>query len=156
MGGLVYCHDCFRSFDPATPLCPQCGAARTRIENGSVTDGAGHLLTVCIDRYVLCRGRAARKEFWRFSIVTMLIGFGADLVDAGWVDGSPILGAVSGLVFLVPAVSMAVRRLHDLDLSGRWLWIILVPLAGVVMLMIWDISRGTEGANRFGPDPRAA
>ena len=40
MGGLVYCHDCFRSFDPATPLCPQCGAARTRIENGSVTDGA--------------------------------------------------------------------------------------------------------------------
>ncbi len=156
MGGVVYCHDCFRASDSTKPVCPQCGTARQFAGKASVADGASGLLAARIDRYVLCRGRAARREFWRFSVVTMLIGFGADLADAVWCDGSPVFGAVASLMFLVPAVSMAVRRLHDLDLSGRWLWIILVPLAGVVVLMIWDARQGTKGPNRFGPDPRAA
>jgi uncharacterized membrane protein YhaH (DUF805 family) len=48
-----------------------------------------------------------------------------------------------------------VRRLHDIDRSGWWYLIGLVPLVGVILLLVWFCSRGTNGPNRFGADPLA-
>jgi len=49
---------------------------------------------------------------------------------------------------------VSVRRLHDMGRSGWWLLIGLVPLIGIVVLLIWYVSRGQDGMNRFGSDPR--
>ncbi|MGA8319866.1 MAG: DUF805 domain-containing protein [Xanthobacteraceae bacterium] len=39
-------------------------------------------------------------------------------------------------------------------MSDWWLLLILVPVIGFVMLIIWWIGEGTAGYNRFGADPR--
>lgn len=57
------------------------------------------------------------------------------------------------LINPLPGIAVSVRRLHDLDRSGWWLLIALVPLIGAIVLLAWFCSRGIGGANRFGPDP---
>ena len=56
------------------------------------------------------------------------------------------------LVNIIPAISVSVRRLHDVDKSGWWYWIGLVPLIGLIILFFY-VQKGTVGVNRFGPDP---
>lgn len=73
------------------------------------------------------KGRATKKEFWLyvlFEVLVTLIFFGLILVTAG-----SILGKIVFVLFLLVAlamtvcyISVAVRRLHDLSLSGFWLW----------------------------------
>ena len=50
-------------------------------------------------------------------------------------------------------ISVGVRRLHDLDKSGWWLLVWLVPILGALLLIYWFVQAGTHGANRFGPEP---
>ena len=47
------------------------------------------------------------------------------------------------------------RRLHDLDKSGWFVLLGLIPLVGSIILIIWYATEGTRGPNRFGPDPLA-
>jgi uncharacterized membrane protein YhaH (DUF805 family) len=46
-----------------------------------------------------------------------------------------------------------VRRLHDLDRTGWWYLLILIPVLGALVLLFFFVQRGTVGGNRFGPDP---
>jgi uncharacterized membrane protein YhaH (DUF805 family) len=48
---------------------------------------------------------------------------------------------------------VGVRRLHDIDRSGKWILIIVIPLVGPILWMIWMCTPGWRRANRFGPDP---
>jgi uncharacterized membrane protein YhaH (DUF805 family) len=48
----------------------------------------------------------------------------------------------------------SVKRWHDLDKSGFWIFIAVLPVVGG----LWEFieagcSRGTRGPNRYGPDP---
>ncbi len=67
-----------------------------------------------------------------------------------------ILGSLFGLAILLPAIAVTVRRLHDTDRSGWWIFLGLIPIIGSLVLLFWYVSRGTEGDNRFGPDPLGA
>ena len=100
----------------------------------------------CLTKYVDFQGRARRSEYWWF----FLFNFGAGLVTALISDGLNILWS---LAMLLPSLAVAVRRLHDRDMTGWWVLLALVPFVGMIALLIILALRGTEGANRFGPDP---
>jgi hypothetical protein len=47
-----------------------------------------------------------------------------------------------------------VKRWHDRDKSGWWVLIGLIPvIGGLWMIIECGFLKGTEGSNRFGPDP---
>jgi uncharacterized membrane protein YhaH (DUF805 family) len=54
------------------------------------------------------------------------------------------------LWFLLPTATVMVRRLHDMNRSGQWLLIALVPVLGVVVLLVLALMPGTSGPNRYG------
>ena len=64
------------------------------------------------------------------------------------------------LGILIPTIAVAVRRLHDRNMSGWWylgfIALSFIPvvgfLASIAMLVIFCL-KGTDGDNRFGPDP---
>ena len=62
--------------------------------------------------------------------------------------------ALYGLGTLIPSLSVSVRRLHDIDRSGWWLLIGLVPLVGWIVSLIWHLSESESGENRYGPNPK--
>ncbi len=58
------------------------------------------------------------------------------------------------LIIFIPALAVVIRRLHDTDRSGWWILISIVPLIGMIVLLVFYVSEGTRGPNRFGPDPK--
>ena len=69
---------------------------------------------------------------------------------------SVAIGVLVDLALLLPSLAVGVRRLHDIDKSGWWLLIVIIPIIGWVLLLVWVCTKGTLGPNRFGPDPLAA
>lgn len=114
-----------------------------------------------LKKYADFTGRARRKEYWMFVLLTFGLYIGAAILDSvagmsGTVGGAygPIMVAVA-LGLLIPSIAVAIRRLHDTDRSGWWLLIALVPIIGSIVLLVFMILEGTRGSNRFGPDPLA-
>lgn len=125
-------------------------------------------------RYAQFSGRAQRKEYWMFflfvlivfaiaMVIDNLLGFGTTTRYAAVTDNSAAAGfnSTGGIVtllamlaLLLPSIAVAVRRLHDIDRSGWWLLIGLIPLAGAIVLLVFYCTDGTRGPNRFGADPK--
>ena len=104
--------------------------------------------------YVNFSGRAARSEYWFWTLFSVLVSIAASLIDLGLftsLNFSPLSTIVS-LGLLLPSLAVSVRRLHDLDRTGWWLLLVLTVI-GDILLLIWFCMRGTIGPNRFGPDP---
>jgi uncharacterized membrane protein YhaH (DUF805 family) len=106
--------------------------------------------------YVNFSPRAARSEFWFWTLFSVLASIAAGLVDLAVfpdADVSPVNSLV-GLALFLPGLAVSVRRLHDLDRTGWWL-LLAFTVIGIILLIVWDCMRGTAGPNRFGPDPLA-
>ena len=103
--------------------------------------------------YTEFNGRARRKEYWMFTLFNMLF-----YILAAFIDG--VLGLVFGfsiiysLVVLIPGLSVAVRRLHDVGKSGWFLLISLIPIIGGIWLLVLMCSDGKAGDNLYGPNPK--
>lgn len=84
-----------------------------------------------LKKYAQFSGRAPRAEYWWFYLATLVVGFVADLIDR--VAGSEIgvLGLVLNLALIVPTIAVTVRRLHDTDRTGWWVFAIFIPLVGL-------------------------
>jgi uncharacterized membrane protein YhaH (DUF805 family) len=112
--------------------------------------GFGQAISSGFSNYVNFSDRACRSEYWfwfLFVIIGNIVTLGID-----YAIGIQIISSLFSLAVLIPGIAIAVRRLHDLDRSGWWILLALIPLIGAIILLIWFISKGTDGPNRFGPD----
>jgi uncharacterized membrane protein YhaH (DUF805 family) len=130
----------------------------------------GQAISNGFKKYASWKGRATRSEFWfwtlfvvivqiPFSIIYNISSQGALQAAMTAGDQGAFLAALFGptywllvlvsLVFFLPSLAVLIRRLHDLDRSGGWYWIILVPFAGSIVLLVFTLLRGTPGKNRF-------
>lgn len=66
------------------------------------------------------------------------------------------IGTLFFFVTLIPTLAICARRLHDSDNSAALLWLILVPLIGFIILIVYLTFEGTQGNNKYGADPRDA
>jgi len=121
----------------------------------------GLIIDCYTKKYVVFSGRARRKEFWLFTLFFLLVIYiPLSLLESYVLEPGTsfvvLLGLGLWILFIMfsiaPAISVAVRRLHDVDKSGWWYWIGLVPLIGLIILFFYA-QKGTAGVNRFGPDP---
>ena len=54
---------------------------------------------------------------------------------------------------LYPGLMLTIRRLHDLDKPSWWCIGMFVPIVNFLLLFFLLFNRGTNGPNRYGPDP---
>jgi uncharacterized membrane protein YhaH (DUF805 family) len=111
-------------------------------------DFATAVKTVVMQKYANFSGRAIRSEYWWFVLAYIIAYLVLAIVD--YVLGAQLLTAILSLALLSPSIAVGVRRLHDLDKSGWWLLLGLIPIVGLI-LIYWFCQPGTPGANRFGP-----
>ena len=109
------------------------------------------LATLPLKKYADFSGRARRKEFWSFWLLTMAAYIAASVVDS--ILGFPIAMLIVALGFIIPSIAVAVRRLHDTNRSGWWLLLGLIPLVNLVLIYFYVVE-GDRGPNQFGPDPK--
>ena len=103
------------------------------------------------------RTRSSRSEYWW---ATLFVGLASYLV--GGVTEALVFNAMSiallitmlpiQLFITIASTCLVIRRLHDVDRSGWW-YLIVFTIVGMIPLLIWYCTKGTEGDNRFGKDP---
>ena len=102
-------------------------------------------------------GRASRSEYWFWVLggmifqMTMIIGsIVLAIVEIPVLPGLMILAPI----LLVPgSITLVVRRLHDVGMSG-WFWfVVLVPLIGAIYLIYLFVQEGDAGENAYGAVP---
>jgi uncharacterized membrane protein YhaH (DUF805 family) len=133
-----------------------------------------------LKKYAEFNSRASRQEFWCFfafviianavtGLLGMLFGFG------------PALSGLVGLLLIIPQIAVAVRRLHDLNKSGRELVVPCIMFAALplafafrgilpklvalgflaIMLLAFAnlltlfLKKGSSIPNRYGAAPTA-
>ena len=101
-------------------------------------------------------GRATRSDYW---LKTFLPFFILSIV-AGIIDGllgMGLFGLLVSLASIIPGLFVGIKRLHDRDMSGWFMLLILVPFIGwLALLVIIGFLPGTQGENKYGPDPLAS
>ena len=113
--------------------------------------GFGQAISSGFSNYVNFSGRSCRSEYWYWILFIIVADIVAGAID--YAIGIQVVTGLFGLATILPNLAVAIRRLHDLDRTGWWIFIGLIPLVGWIILIIWYCTRGTAGPNRFGPDP---
>lgn len=106
------------------------------------------------DKYFSWHGRLNRKPYIVRNIIlwvaTIMIEIFIDVAEHGRYDGIYLLvglgSIVAAIAIIVANIVIAVKRSHDINHSGWWLFI---PFYTFYLLF----PRGTEGVNNYGPDP---
>lgn len=101
----------------------------------------GESIRTCFSKYATFEGRATRSEFWWFFLFTFLVSAATGIV-------SETLSALFSLGVLLPSLAVGARRLHDVNKSGWFLLLWLIPVIGWIVLLVWAIQDGKE-PNRF-------
>ena len=140
-------------------------------------------LTDLLVKYVFVLGRASRTEFWFSFLVFFglyyFVGFfdvsgitfgpdefsrlqpnddiGLGIRDLNQHGGFQVqVRPTSGILWLliaIPFLSVTGRRLHDTNRRAWFLLLYFIPFVGSIWLLFLCSLKGTEGDNRYGPDP---
>jgi uncharacterized membrane protein YhaH (DUF805 family) len=106
--------------------------------------------------YVNFSGRSARPAFWWWQLFNLCAGIATLAVDSaifGLGEGYTPINWLYTVATILPSLAVAARRLHDIDRSGWWILLALIPLVGIIILIIWWCKPSQPGPNRFGPNP---
>ena len=113
--------------------------------------GFGEAIQTGFSNWLNLSGRATRSEYWYWSLFVFICVIVTKATNE--LTGIPIARPTSVIATLL-MLAISVRRLHDLDESGWWVLLALLPY-GKIILIVWFWLRGTVGPNRFGDDPLA-
>jgi uncharacterized membrane protein YhaH (DUF805 family) len=114
-----------------------------------------------LKKYAVFHGRARRKEYWYFILLSSIISTVLTIVDSvtGTFNSASEVGLLGGiylLATLVPSLAVTVRRLHDTNRSGWWILLGLVPVVGVIILIVFLALDGSPQDNDYGTNPQLA
>ncbi len=97
-----------------------------------------------LKNYAEFDGRAGREEFWYFILLNIVINIALMV---------PWLWSIYMMAVLIPSIAVSVRRLHDIDHSGWWLLVAIVPVFGIALLFLL-MQDSKAGENQYGFNPK--
>lgn len=95
--------------------------------------------------YCNFQGRASRSEYWWYCLFTFVLGLILGMI-------SDTLGGIVSLALLLPGLGLGVRRLHDLNRSGWFLLLGLIPIVNFI-LIYWFAQPSDPQPNQYGDVP---
>lgn len=103
--------------------------------------------------YANFSGRSSRADYWWVVLANILIGF-----IIGFICGllqldqsvSMCVSGVYSLAVLIPGIALVVRRLHDINKSGWYYFMGLIPLAGPIIVLVYMLTDSVNENNQYG------
>lgn len=130
----------------------------------------------CWRNYATFAGRARRKEYWGFALfnflfpiglffagilITALLMFISTGEAAGLLLAVPlfmpifsILCFIYSLAVFIPGLAVVSRRLHDTGKGFGYFFLVLIPVIGAIILLVFFCIDSEPQQNRFGPNPK--
>ena len=105
--------------------------------------------------YVVWNARSTRSEYWWWTLFAFIVALVAAIIDTAVFSanmstgGFGPVGAITSLALFLPGLSLWVRRLHDTDRSGWWVWILLIPIIGAIITFVFVLLPSKMGPTRW-------
>jgi len=100
----------------------------------------GTAITTAFRKYAEFEGRATRPEFWWFILFATLVSSALGALNLVTPDGVIAIGSslasVWAIATLVPTLAVTVRRLRDTGRRWTELFWLLLPIAGLIVLVV--------------------
>ncbi|MDR2861311.1 MAG: DUF805 domain-containing protein, partial [Syntrophobacterales bacterium] len=119
-----------------------------------------------LKHYADFSGRARRKEYWMFALFSVIFAAAWSFLGIlvfTFLNGSNNIAAENIIlimsylvVFTLPGMAVAVRRLHDVGKSGWMLLVSLIPIIGGIWLFVLMLTNSQPEENRYGPNPKTS
>jgi uncharacterized membrane protein YhaH (DUF805 family) len=106
-------------------------------------------------QYIGFSGRARRSEYWYWVLAAGIVGLVLFILGLA-AKIFLVLYYIWALAILLPNIGVLMRRLHDTDRSGWWIFIGIIPIVGAIVLIVFTCQDSTPGDNRYGPSPKHA
>ena len=107
-------------------------------------------IKICFQKIFIFTNRASRSEYWWFILFYTIFATIPTFVPN---ENVVVFGYIMSLLLFIPGIAVTVRRLHDINKSGWFIFISLIPFLGSIIILVMTIEKGTLGKNRFGEYP---
>ena len=107
-------------------------------------------IKICFKKFFIFTNRASRSEYWWFILFYTIFATIPTFVPN---ENVVVFGYIMSLLLFIPGIAVTVRRLHDINKSGWFIFISLIPFLGSIIILVMTIEKGTLGKNRFGEYP---
>ena len=103
-----------------------------------------------ITNYATFSGCSSRSDYWYVVLCNFIIGLAISLLTSiTGIKEMVYLSYIYSLATLVPSIAIVVRRLHDINKSGWYYLMALIPLAGPIIVLVYLLTDRKE-PNQFG------
>ena len=90
-------------------------------------------------------GRSDRSEYWLYHVF-----YFSGIFIFALIDSTSILVVLFIVANAITNISVFVRRCHDSNHSGFWIFSTAIPFLGIVALFIFTLWEGDHEANKYG------
>ncbi|MDR1484615.1 MAG: DUF805 domain-containing protein [Planctomycetaceae bacterium] len=171
----LFCSSCGSPL-ASSGICPACGKSRSQnSRSGSPavkTDTTGIGYADVLKKYADFGGRARRREFWNFTIYNMIILpllltsigiiaiFIMTALNANHEAKIAVIGVllvlyvIYNLLIFLPSLAVCIRRLHDTGNSGWMVLMMLIPVVGAIILLVFLTQDSQPMNNQYGQNPK--
>lgn len=108
-----------------------------------------------ITQYFDFSGRARRKEYWMFTLISFLISWLLAILDIA--SGTTIFSIIStiySVLIFIPFLAVFVRRLHDGGYTGWYFLLFFLPIIGWIWLLVLLCMESEPKQNKWGENPK--
>ena len=122
-------------------------------------------------KYFMFEGRARRSEFWYFKLTIYILNFlylfivqiiyniknDEDIdkeYDISKNKTALIILIIINVIFLLPNITVSVRRLHDVSRSGLCYFLNFIPIIGQLILLSYYLQDSHPDSNEYGPSTK--
>ncbi len=94
------------------------------------------------------KGCASRAEYWKAVLMNIIASFAVLIINVFAVSEAPVLILLYLYASAVAFISLSVRRLHDTNHSGHWMWLFFTGYGSFVPFVFFCF-KGVDKGNRF-------
>ncbi|WP_438425412.1 DnaJ domain-containing protein [Aquimarina macrocephali] len=101
------------------------------------------------------KDRLRRKDYLiRLILLGLLTGIVMAVIENSRNEVVLFFSSIIAIACWIIITIQAIKRLHDINMSGWWYFILLIPYINVVFGLYVLFADGTEGTNKYGADPK--
>jgi uncharacterized membrane protein YhaH (DUF805 family) len=109
-----------------------------------------------INKYKVAEGRARRREFWMFVLLNFIVGIVFSILGIIPIVNifTWLASTLFAIAIFIPQLMVGVRRLHDTNKTAWFMLLLIIPIVGWIILIVFWALEGNSGSNNYGPDPK--
>lgn len=156
-----FCSKCGQKMDGKAEFCPKCGAKQNvdkqQVATAPTPNSGVDMITALNsmwNKMFTINAKSSRPEFWfgyldNFIIAMLVL---AVMGISKFNSIAILVGAIVYAFIVIANLTNAIRRLHDADMSGHFLWLLLIPFVGLIVMIVL-LCQPSKDTGRFENGP---